>query len=100
MKTIFLLLLSFPLIAMADTKIVRLPTYCVTIETLSGVLEKHSEQAAMTMVSSREIEGQIITSSTVLFVNFKTKTWTLVEQITEDDYCVIAVGDNITPYIK
>lgn len=100
MKFIAALLLLVPLTVLADVKVINLPIYCISIETLSEVLEKHGEEAAMTMSSSRDIQDQIITSSTVLFVNFKTKTWTMVERLTNDNYCVIAIGDNITPFTK
>jgi hypothetical protein len=100
MKLLLALFLLIPLTVLADVKIINLPIYCVNVKTLSEVLEKHGEEAAMTMSSSRDIQDQIITSSTVLFVNFKTKTWTMVERLTNDNYCVIAVGDNITPFTK
>jgi hypothetical protein len=100
MKNLLSAILLTVVPTIAQSQIVNFPIPCTNISTLAEVIDKHGEEAAMTMTSSREIEGKIITSPTVLFVNFKTKTWTLAEQITKDRYCIIAVGDNINPYKK
>lgn len=84
----------------AKERIVNFPIPCTDIKTLAVVLEQFEEKAAMTMTTSREVSGNIIESPTILFVNYKTKTWTLAEKITDDSYCVIATGDNIKPYLK
>jgi hypothetical protein len=84
----------------ANERIVNFPIPCTNIKTLAAVLEKFEERAAMTMTTSREVTGRIIESPTILFVNYKTKTWTLAEKVTDDSYCVIATGDNIKPYVK
>jgi crotonobetainyl-CoA:carnitine CoA-transferase CaiB-like acyl-CoA transferase len=86
--------------AMAQERIINFPIPCTDVLTLAEVVDKHEEEAAMTMTTSREIEGRIIISPTVLFVNFKTKSWTLAERITKDTYCIIAVGDDLKPYQK
>lgn len=36
---------------------------------------------------------------TVLFVNPDTRTWTLAEKRSNNNYCVIGVGDNAAPYV-
>lgn len=102
MKTIFLSVVAAVglLPTTVNSQIVNFPIPCTDITTLSEVLDKHGEKAAMTMSSSREIRGRVIESSTVLFINYETKTWTLAEQINDETYCVVAMGDSIRPYLK
>lgn len=98
MKKLILSALFLPLTTFSQ--VVNFPIPCTDIRTLTEVLEKHSEVAAMTMTSSREVKGQVIESPAVLFINYKTKTWTLAEQINEEIYCVVAMGDSAKPYLK
>jgi hypothetical protein len=100
MKLFSLLLaaLIFSSQSFAQNRISQFPTTCVTIESLAEVLHQYKENPAMTMDSSRETNGKVITNKLVLFINFETKTWTMAEKTYTDRYCVIAIGENINPY--
>jgi hypothetical protein len=86
----------------ASDKLTTLPSHlmCVNEQQLSATLDDFQETPAMTMISTRIIMGQEVANSTVLFVNYKERTWTLVEKISEDMYCISALGSNIDPYSK
>ena len=73
---------------------------CVTEQQIEDTLiEKYKERPMLVMTTSREINGKPTTVSTVLFVNPKTRSWTLAEKWGENNYCVIGMGEGITPYV-
>jgi uncharacterized protein YcfL len=73
-------------------------TVCVNSAVLAETLAKYGERPALTMTNNREIAGQVESFATVLFVNYDTKSWTMAEQVKEDLYCVIGMGDHLSPY--
>jgi hypothetical protein len=90
------LLFSTPIFA--QNRISQFAATCVNIETLADILKEFQEDPAMTMISIRESNGDFVNNSLVLFINYETRTWTLAEQTQRNRYCVIATGENITPY--
>jgi hypothetical protein len=89
--------LHHPSIA-SESGVIKVEVVCTTIQTLDEVLTKYGEEAALMMVAIRESSGNIRANPVVFFMNSKTKTWTLVEQISEKEYCIIAMGEKVTPY--
>lgn len=85
------------------SEITKLPTelVCGSDLGISEVLEKYGEKPFATMTNAREIPTVGFTSNPmVIFVNPETRTFTIVEQLTKDVYCVVAIGDSISPYIE
>lgn len=72
---------------------------CVSLEQLSRVLEKHKEEPFLHGSSRREIAGKIVSIPMVIFVNPKTKTWTMIETYGKDIYCAAGLGQKISPYL-
>jgi hypothetical protein len=64
------------------------------------IVKKFKEQPMLVMNTSREINGKETNLVTILFVNPQTKTWTLAEQWTETEICVISVGKGIVPFVN
>lgn len=89
--------LSHPSIA-SEAKTIKTDLICTDIVSLDQVLTKYGEEAVLTMVSNRETRRGIQANATVFFMNPDTKTWTLVEKFSEKDYCIIAVGEKVSPY--
>lgn len=87
-------------IANESSLVLNTSLLCTTSKGLEQVLDKHGEEAALTAMGIRDIDGNFVAVSTVLFINPKTKSWTLVEKIKEDLYCVAALGESISPYIS
>jgi hypothetical protein len=73
-------------------------TMCVDSLVLAQTLVEYGEKPALTMTTNREMSKGVESFATVLFVNYQTKSWTLVEQYSEDLYCVIGMGNHLTPY--
>jgi hypothetical protein len=95
-----LMAMSFPAFSSNNPMVVDIPVSCVNLVTLSIILEEFEEKPAMTMQSSRDIDGATNNFATVLFINYKTKTWTIAEKITKDIFCITSVGENIEPYFE
>lgn len=82
---------------------IKLPTelICGSEKGFEAVLEKYGEIPFATMTSSREIPGiGFSINPMVIFVNPQTKTYTIVEQLADNVYCVVALGEAIAPYIE
>jgi hypothetical protein len=74
---------------------------CVDINTLAELVTEFGENASLTMTSTRERKnGELVQIPTVLFINYETKTWSLVERPDRNRYCVIATGEDVKPYAK
>ncbi len=94
------LTVGFANISMASD-ITKFPTemVCATEKALESVLDQFGEIPFATMTSMREVPVLGITANPiVIFVNPKTKSYTIVERIGKELYCVVALGENIEPY--
>jgi hypothetical protein len=78
----------------------RYEALCINIDSLAELVEEFGEDPSLVMTSIRETQRGQAEIPTVLFINYETKTWTMVERVTKDRYCVIATGENIKPYVK
>lgn len=79
----------------------RYDAVCINIDSLAELVDEFGEDPSLVMTSIRETQrGGQVEIPTVLFVNYETKTWTMVERVTKDRFCVIATGENIKPYVK
>ena len=81
-------------------QVVKIDAYCMSEDTMSEITEKYQERPLLAMKSAREVSGKSLEFITILFANSKTSSWTLVEQVTENVYCVVATGDKLMPYSK
>lgn len=73
---------------------VMIEAYCIGLETLEKTLEEYKEISFVRGLSEREPLGVV---SLVMFVNPQTQTWTMVEKIGADKYCIIATGSKFEP---
>jgi hypothetical protein len=100
LASLMLSLSMYQSVAAQEVITVDIPAMCVGIAPLSEMLGEFGETPAMVMTSKREIQGTAMSNNIVLFVNFKEKTYTLVERVAKDTYCILAIGDSIRPYSK
>lgn len=75
----------------------NLPVFCLNYNSLDATLTEWDEIPFVRGKSFRETGAGEIKNSLVLFVNAKTKTWTLVEKFRDSKYCVLAVGTDFEP---
>jgi hypothetical protein len=84
-----------------EARTITVPATCVSAEEMVKMLLTFDEQASLSMISTREgADGKTVRHRTLLFINYETKSWTLIEKIPSGEFCVIASGEEVTPYIK
>jgi hypothetical protein len=86
--------------AQEEVKTVNVPTLCTNSEAMSKLLTDYDEKPALVMVTTRDTEQKNKPKSniTLLFINYETKNWTLIERMSKDVFCMISAGEKITPY--
>ena len=90
---ILLLALLISLTVNAQTRL--LPVECGNLKDLTTVMVEFNEKPFAAGETVRSTNNRTIVESVVIFfLNKKTKTWTVVEKISDDLYCVISSGKN------
>jgi hypothetical protein len=85
-----------------ETQVANIPTTCATAEALAELLVEYDETPALTMTSvraSKEKNKPTINRS-LMFINYETKSWTLIERMADNVFCIIGAGDSAAPYVK
>lgn len=84
-----------------DTRIVNFPAPCVDADAMAAFLVEFDEMPALTMTTTRQgVDNNTARHQTLLFINYKTKSWSLVEKLASGEFCIIGAGENITPFKK
>jgi hypothetical protein len=88
--------------AWAQSRVINIPTTCTTTDVLAELLAEYNETPALTMTSVRasKEKNKSTTNYTLMFINYETKSWTLIERMADNVFCVIAAGGSATPYVK
>lgn len=77
-----------------DTKI-----SCTSYEILNEVLEKYGEIPFVSMTAYRVVgSGRVVAHPAIMFVNPKTKSYTIVEKFSDALYCIVSTGEELSPY--
>jgi hypothetical protein len=71
---------------------------CTTERIFAETLYSYGETPIMRGQSVRDINGVTVAMNTVLFMNLKTGSWTLAERMSDDAFCVVAMGQNWEVY--
>lgn len=74
---------------------IKLTVPCATQAKVVEVLKEYDERPMLQMVSTRDKEEL----TTIMFVNPKTLTYSIVEQVNENLYCVTGSGKGLMPYL-
>lgn len=75
---------------------VRMEIPCGTSSELEAFLKEYKEVPMLRMISERNGSENVV----IFFVNSSSGTYTIVEKISEDKFCMLNSGKNIKPYIK
>ena len=98
MKSIIAALAMIPMTAFSQSY--QIPIECGNEDNLKEMLRVYKEVPSFQMATIREspATGNPIKIHTTLYINFETKSWTLVEYFPGDKtYCVISSGEDIAP---
>jgi hypothetical protein len=105
-KSIVALLVTVGLLcaapAWAQSQVINIPTACTTTEALAALLAEYDETPALTMTSVRvsKEKNKSTTNPTLMFINYETKSWTLIERMADNVFCIIGSGGSAAPYVK
>ena len=99
-KKLLSTLLFLPALAIGQSEIVQFESICVPLEILEESMKKYGEKPFITSTGHRMFGDVKISHATVLFMNPETKTWTMVEKVESNSYCIIGIGSNMKPYIE
>jgi hypothetical protein len=97
-KILATLLIMLPLAAFSQSY--QIPIDCGNESAMREMLKTYKEVPTFQMTTIREsvTTGRPMKIHTTLYVNFETKSWTLVEYFPGDKtYCIISSGEEIVP---
>ena len=100
MKTSLLTLCMISSMAWAqasDPVTTMFPAVCVDAETLSKTVDNFKELPFARGISMDLGNSEAPPLSLVIFVNPETQTWTIVERVNANQYCIMAVGQKFEP---
>jgi hypothetical protein len=103
MKKLLATILFMPVIAFSQSNEVEqlnLPTYCTQIQSLEDMLSQYNELPMLRGKAEREVAGNPIQNTVVVFMNMETKTWTIVEKMIDGRYCILTAGSSFEPVPK
>lgn len=80
-------------VAQESPQVVSMPTYCVDVKTLEQVIDAFDELPYIKFNNARTLNDRSVSNPTVVFINFQTGSYTIAERVTNEHFCVIAMGD-------
>jgi hypothetical protein len=103
MKKMLASILFMPVIAFSqsnESEEINIPTHCVSIQVLEDVTVEFNELPMLRGKTERQIDGQLVENTLVIFINMETKSWTITEKMVNNRYCVLAAGNSFQPVPK
>jgi len=73
---------------------IQMDIFCGGDDLLNKIMFKYEEEPLISLGSIRKISGEVVRFPSILFMNTRTGTWSIVEERGKEFYCVISVGDN------
>jgi hypothetical protein len=73
------------------------PAVCVDAKTLAETVDNFKELPFARGISMNLGDAEAPARSLVIFVNPETQTWTIVERVDPNRYCIMAVGQKFEP---
>lgn len=71
---------------------------CASWERINETLEKYGEIPFVNMNAYRALRNNdVMNLPAIMFVNPKTKSYTLVEKFSDQLYCVVSIGEQVSP---
>jgi len=98
MKSIFAAGLILLCTAAQSQEIIGFTAYCLNGKDLESLVGKYDELPFVRGTSKRSVDGTDIDITTILYINQKTLTFTLVENVAPEKYCIISMGTKLEPF--
>lgn len=81
-----------------EIRIIKFDAACGTEDQINVLINQYGERPLLQMVSERDTSAGEIQSLTIIFANPKTRSYTIVERMTDNVFCVTGTGIGISPY--
>ena len=98
MKYIIALLFLLPTLVFSQNngvRVLKFDVQCVNAQTLSAFLTEFGEKSIFRGISNRETASGSVSIVTVFYFNRETMSWTMVERVDTDLFCVVGMGTDI-----
>lgn len=96
---ITILLLSVSSFSFAQTsKNIKLD--CYPLKDIVLELQKYKEKPLLMGNSVRPNGNSAQGSPLIIFMNTEARTWTIIEKANDENYCIVALGDHLSPIVK
>lgn len=83
--------------AHSEAIIIKLDSVCGSEAEAAALVKSHGETPVLRAISNRRVsDSKSVDVPTVLFINNKTQSYTLMENPAPDVYCIISVGESIS----
>lgn len=79
-----------------ETQTIKITVACSSQAKILDVIKKYGERPMLQMTSARENKELV----TIMFVNPKTLSYTIVEKVNDDVYCVTGSGEGVMVYMR
>jgi hypothetical protein len=74
---------------------IQKPVFCVELQKLTEIVDKFQELPTVHGINVSFVNGIIVETSMVIFVNATTRSYTIAEKRSENVYCIIIMGKNM-----
>lgn len=95
---LFGFLLFFSTSAISEVNLIPFQALCSSFKEVESTLNQFEERPVFAGHSFRIVETSVIKVEFIMFHNYKTKTYTIVERHGSDLFCIVSFG-NITAFI-
>lgn len=96
-KLVFTLLMASATVfaQQSNPDVIKLSVPCATVDKVMELLKQYEERPLLQMIAERDKQELV----TIMFVNPKTSTYSIVEQVNDKVYCVTGSGKGVMPYM-
>lgn len=84
-------------VTVAQSQQINIPSLCISAEELQKAMLEWNELPVARGLSSRNVDNDVIASQLTIFINAKTGSWTIIEELAQNRFCIVAIGDKFEP---
>lgn len=88
------------IVSVTHAQQMNIPSFCVSFEQLQDGLTEWNELPVALGQSVRNTDNGVIKSTLIVYINSKTGTWTIVEELFKGKFCIVAMGEEFSPVPK
>lgn len=90
----------FSSLSFSQTTIKTIKADCYPLKDIVLELGKYKEAPLLMANSVRPVGSDNQGNALIIFMNTESRTWTIIERANDEIYCIIAIGDHLSPIVK